>query len=74
MSARDGDPIDVAAEKVYAAFDHLLRLVEGGRLDDLTEAQRRRFSTQLDQLQNRALFMERLVLAELARRRLPAAG
>ncbi len=74
MHIRDEDPIDVAATKVYAAFDHLLRLVEDGRVDDLTEAQRRRFSTQLDQLQNRALFVERLVLAELTRRRLPAAG
>lgn len=74
MSIRDKDAVDAAAERVYAAFDHLLRLVEEGRLDDLTEAQRRRYSEQLDQLQNRALFMERLVLAELARRRLPAAG
>ena len=74
MSIRDEDTVDAAAQRVYAAFDHLLRLVEEGRLDDLTEAQRLRHAEQLDQLQNRAAFVERLVTAALLRRHLSAAG
>ena len=73
MHTRDENPIDVAAAKVYAAFDTLLRLVEEGRLDDLTDAQRLRYAEQLDQLENRAAFVERLLTAELVRRHLSAA-
>lgn len=74
MSNRGEDAVDAAAQRVYAAFDQLLRLVEEGALDDLTDAQRLRHAEQLDQLQNRAAFVERLVTAALLRRHLSAAG
>lgn len=73
MSTRDRNAVDTAMEQVYASFDQLLRLIEEGALDDITEAQRRRYSTQLAQLQNRAVFVERLLVADLVRR-LSAAG
>ena len=74
MSTRDEDAVEAAAAGVYAAFDHLLRLAEEGALDDLTDAQRLRHAEQLDQLQNRAAFVERLVTAAVLRRHLSAAG
>ena len=74
MSTRDENAVEAAAAKVYAAFDHLLRLAEEGALDELTDAQRLRHAEQLDQLQNRAAFMERLLTAAVLRHHLSAAG
>lgn len=73
MATRDRDAIDAAMVKVYAGFDRLLQLIDEGALDDISDVQRQRYSAQLEQLENRAAFVERRLVADLVRR-LPAAG
>jgi hypothetical protein len=74
MATAPGDALEAAMDSVFSEYDQLLRLLDEGALDEVSEARLGHHLQRLDQAQNRLRFLERQVLTRVQRRRLSAAG